>query len=743
MTHSPATLAAADRHPQLLTLTGEARITAESTEGATPRFTLDVYSGGLMYPTLSGELAGWNGPTIINIAGLTADAVVPVHRQHDTDTPVGHGSLKFGDRVTCEGVFSVDSEDSREILSSSKRGFPWKASIGLGMMRYEIVEPGQRVTVNGTEYEGPLLHVTAGTVNEVSFVTVPGDPAVNPAIAASQRRFGADQMNFEQWLDANGWNPATLSASQRATLQAAYDSEKEKDDDELEAAADDSVIEAEASAEDDAEEKVAAGAKASAARQLTASRRPVVDTSSAVAAARQAAAAEQERIDAIREIGDTIGNPQMEAGVSLVAHAIREGWTANQTALYATRNSRPRGPAIHSSAPTRQTSLDVLQAGILLRANHRIDAVLPQHHSVPAWMSRDVNDPNRQQIMEAAHRYRDCEMIEYIAHGLQAMGHQHSHGLGRSGRLATLQAGFSTGAVASIFTQSIGARALQTYMEAGDFTRGWTSEEDVPNLIETDRPRMQAGQDLTLHETGGEARHVYRSANNEKVKADRYSQQIEIDENDFINDRFSLLRETPVEFGRAAARLRPNMVAAVLLANEALSDNVALFHAADHKNLFTGSALSQPNLQKARAALEKQKDGDASINLQATHLIVPSDLGDLAIQLTRSAVISNDNGVGSTNPIALRDIMPVSESRLSNGVVDPKTGTTYAGSLTTWYLVSNEAHTIEVQFLEGTGRVPQIVVTQLTGGRFGLNITCKHFIGAKALDFRGMVRSAA
>lgn len=722
-----------------MTLTAEAQIYAEPTDGSVPGFTLDVYSGGLMYPQLGGSLGYWDGPVVINIAGLTAEGPVPVHRQHDYEHPVGHGSLTFGDRVECKGVFSVDNDDSREIVASSKRGFPWKASIGLGMMRYEIVEPGQQVSVNGVQYEGPLLHVTAARVDEVSFVTIPGDPNVTPAIAASKRS-GANQMDFTKWLEQHGWDAATLSEQQLASLRSAYDAQAPADPEPA----------AEPVANDLVEPQASGGATPAADPVAPAPTpapvgEPALAASRAIQAQRQAAAAEAERIDAIRQIGETIGNPPVE-GVSgnptLVAHAIREGWSANRTALYATRNARPRGPAIHSSNPSRQSSLDVLQAGILLRANHRIDAVLPEHPSVPSWMSLQVNDPNRQQIMNSAQRFRDCEMIEYIAHGLQAMGHSHVQTLGRSGRLATLQAGFSTGAVASIFTQSIGARALQTYMESGDFSLGWTSEDDVPNLIETDRPRMQSGQDLRLHETGGEAKHVYREANNEKVKADRYSNQAEIDENDFINDRFQLLRETPVEFGRAAARLRPNMVAAVLLSNDALSDSVALFHAT-HNNSLTSSALTQANLQRARARIELQKDGDSNMNLQASHLIVPSDLGDLAIQLTRSAVISNDSGVGSTNPIALRNIAPVSESRLSNGLVDPKTGISLAGSTTTWFLASNQAHTIEVQFLEGTGRVPQVIVSQLTGGKFGLNITVKHFIGAKALDFRGLLRATA
>jgi len=71
------------------------------------------------------------------------------------------------------------------------------------------------------------------------------------------------------------------------------------------------------------------------------------------------------------------------------------------------------------------------------------------------------------------------------------------------------------------------------------------------------------------------------------------------------------------------------------------------------------------------------------------------DLGDLAVQLTMSAVISNDSGVGGTNPIRTRNIMPIEEARLANGLVDPVSKSTLAGSLTTWYLVSAEGKTIE------------------------------------------------
>lgn len=732
-----------------LTLTAVAAI-QQATEGdQVPRFELDAYSGGIMYPELSGTY--WDGPVVISIDGITVrNAVIPVHRSHDVDRPVGHGSIELGARIKCSGEFSIDNKDSREILSGAKRGFPWRASVGLSNMIYAIAEAGQSVEANGRTFDGPILHVISADLDEVSFVTIAGDPNVSPAIAANKRS-GANSMNFSQWLQAKGWDESTLTDAQRSQLQGLYDAEQQ-----AEAAKKEADAEAAADTADEATDENTDGTSETAdesAAELVAARKPRkklqaakqrVELDPSVAKLRAQHAAEETRIAAIREIGETIGNPVVEGSkVKLVAHAISEGWDATQTALYATRNSRPRSPAIHTTSQAERGSLESLQAGLLLRAGRAIDQVLPAHHSIPAWMSRPVNDAARQRIMENAQQFRDLEMIEHIGMGLQAMGHSHSpQAHGRSGRLATLQAGFSTGATAAIFTQSIGAIALATYMEVGDFSRGWTSESDVPNLLETDRPRMQSGQDLTLHETGGEATHAARSANNEKVKADRFSRTAEIDENDFINDRFQLLRETPAEFGRAAARLRPNMVAAVMLANASLSDSVALFHAT-HANLLTSSALAQTTLRNARSALSKQKDGDTSINLPATHLIVPSDLGDLAVQLTMSAVITNDSGAGGTNPLRMRNIMPVEEARLANGVVNPLTGLSIAGSISTWYLVSAEGHTIEVQFLEGTGRVPQVIVSQLSGGKFGLSIAVKHFIGAKALDYRSMVKVTA
>jgi hypothetical protein len=734
------TLQAAKAKPSTPNLSGNARMTltaaavlSESEDGL-PRFTIEAYTGGLMYPNLSGVY--YDGPVVVDISGLQVQGTTPVHREHDRERPVGHAEVTLGNSIVCEGVFSVVNDDSAEIRESSKNGFPWRGSIGLGSMSYEFVDTGITIEANGQSFTGPLLLVRNSVLSEVSFVTIAGDPNVRPAIAASSSA-GVLPMDFAAWLAALGLEESTLTDVQKTNLRAKFDAEKAAEAE----AAKDAGVSTETQPVDPAVDPAAAGATATAAgvARLTAASR----ASATLQASREAAAAEEERIAAIKEIGETIGNPVVtEAGANgatLVAHAIREGWDSGRAALYATRASRPRVAAIHSTSPTERGSMGALQAATMLRASRPIDQVLPAHHMVPHWQTLPVNHPDRQRVMDQAQEFRDVTMMEMTTMALRASGHTVPSG---RNHMATLQAAFSTGAVSALYEQSIGSMAIGAYIEVGDFSAGWTSENDELNLEEHTRPRLASAPDLTLHPETGEAAHVSRSATAETVKVDRFSRQCEIDEIAFINDNFQELRNTPSDMGRAAARLRPTLVAAVLMGNAALADNIALFHA-DHGNLLTGSALAQATLRTARARIARQMDGDASINLPATHLIVPTDLGDLAIQLTGSAVITNDSGAGGMNPIRMRNLTPVEEARLANGVVDPRTRQSIAGSATRWYVVSAEGHTIEVQFLQGTGRVPVVVVTQLTGGKFGLNITVKHFVGAKALDFRAMLRADA
>jgi len=218
-----------------------------------------------------------------------------------------------------------------------------------------------------------------------------------------------------------------------------------------------------------------------------------------------------------------------------------------------------------------------------------------------------------------------------------------------------------------------------------------------------------------------------------------------VDEQDIIDDMLGALRETPAEMGDAAARLRPDLVYSILLANATLSDTVALFSAATHANLQTSSALTSATLRDAIESIMTQQDNSVNLNLRPSHLIVPVGLLHDAANLVNSATLltGSDVQIGSANPIQMHNLTLVSDSRLDNGVTDPKSGTVNAGSATTWYMASAMARTIEVGYIRGSGRAPELRSFVLSQGKWGMGWDIKMDIGAKALDYRGFNKATA
>jgi hypothetical protein len=464
-------------------------------------------------------------------------------------------------------------------------------------------------------------------------------------------------------------------------------------------------------------------------------------------------AAETKRVGDVTSLCAKFGNPTVMVGgknVDLAAHAIENGLTGDQTELLArrhqdleaSRDSRPRGPAIHSRASQTSIDLGAIQGGVMLRAGMRLDSSSFENRDVraklPGWLQAGANDPIRARTSDLAHQYRDLTLVETCKLGLQARGIDVP-----SNRIDMVQASFSSGTVAVLFGATLGAKMLESYAEVDDFSQGICSESERPDLEEHNNNRMQAAPNLKHHPVGGKASHGNRRVLTEKAQVGRFSEQLKIDEADMFGDNFQKLKDTPQDFGRAAGRLRPDLVAALLMSNPTLAQTARnLFNSTDG-NAATGKALARATLSEMIARLLKVKDGDATLNLKMTHLVVPPDLMDLAIQLCYSANLSNDSGSVELNPIKKYGITPVTDARFSNGLVHPVTEQAIAGSDTTYYGISKDGRTIEVNYLQGAGRVPVVRTETLTGGEFGVVIDVKHYIGVNALDFRAMQRFAA
>lgn len=120
-----------------------------------PTVSIVAYNGGIM------RVPGWNN-VVIDLAGLDVSGSggggVTILSDHDSSRGgvVGHGSAQVLDhRLIVTGVISATGQAAREIVDSSKNGFPWEASVGVEVIERQTIRAGQTVEVNGKSIKAP------------------------------------------------------------------------------------------------------------------------------------------------------------------------------------------------------------------------------------------------------------------------------------------------------------------------------------------------------------------------------------------------------------------------------------------------------------------------------------------------------------------------------------------------------------------------------------------------------------
>ena len=279
-----------------------------SSAASLPKFRMVAYTGGPM------RVAGWRYPVIIDLAGLSIPSQArPIRFGHDPLSGVGHtDAIRVeGGQLIATGIVSRDTPAAREVVVSSKNGFPWQASVGAGVDEFEFVKDGQKVTVNGTQYSGPVNVVRKSSLGEISFVDLGADGATSASVAAQASATpGGPDMDDSQTQTQDDPNAAPVAP----------------------------VVPNPATPE------------------------PVTtqpEVNAAIEAMRAAHATELDRIAGIRRIYNG-------ALPSLEARAIREGWNLEKAELEKIRATRPAVPAIHVQNNT--INAPVLEAACFLAA---------------------------------------------------------------------------------------------------------------------------------------------------------------------------------------------------------------------------------------------------------------------------------------------------------------------------------------------------------------------------------------
>ncbi len=455
---------------------------------ALPRFSMVAYTGGPM------RLAGWRHPVIVDLAGLRIPTQSrPIRLGHDAALGVGHtDSIRVeGGKLIASGLVSRDTAAAREVVISSKNGFPWQASIGASVEEHEFVREGQSVHVNGQVFNGPVNVVRRASLGEISFVDLGADGNTSAAITAINPASGVAPMTLPA-AAATAANTQTTPATEPAAPTAV---------------------------------------QASAAPvQATAVPDPVAQM-------RAAAAAETERIAAVR--GIATGHPTIEA------KAIKEGWDAQRTELEVLRASRPQAPAVH----VRDEGMngEVLVAACLQAGRHDDLDTACDPKALEAADRRFRGKISLQRLILEAAWANGCSVRHWDEDPRAVLRAAWGGGSVNAAGLSHIDLPGILSNVANKFLMDGFGSAEATW-------RNICRVGSVKDFKQITRYRLVGNMTYERVAPGGELKHGKLGEERFTNQADTYGKMVAIDRRDLVNDDLSVITAVPQELGRGAAQ---------------------------------------------------------------------------------------------------------------------------------------------------------------------------------------------
>lgn len=668
-----------------------------------PTFEIAAYNGGAL------RVAGFYRPVVIDLNGLHTRARPAALLDHDPAQIVGQCTevTITPNAVRVKGIITGRNDPApKKVLDHAGDGFAWSASVGVRVDQLEAISEHTTVRVNGRDFKGPLLVARSGLLNEISFVSIGADEDAAATIAA-----GEENMTFEQWLKANGFEaPAD---AQKKVLQAAYEAE---------------VLSA------------SGGTNPPAPANPGGSNPPVQGGGAAGTADLDVLLARQrereERVKSLTAIAARFMKErpgQLDVIEATTRAAIAGEWDPNRLELELHRTTRPNVQGVIGASGGSRNDLtnEVLEAAICL--NGKLDRV-ENHFS--------------EQTLEAAQRrFRHGlglgELLLIFAHQngfaghstrdvrplLQAAFAEHSH--------RTLQAaGFSTLSLPGILSNVANKFLRQGFDAIDQAWRRIAAVRSVSDFKEISSYTLTGGFVYKEVPPGGELKHAEVGEAEYKNRVNTYGTMFAIDRRQIINDDLDALAGIPRRLGRGAA-LKFNQVFWAKFMNN------ASFFSTGNKNFKDGvaTALSIASLATAEEAFMEQIDPDGNpMALEPKILLVPPALKILATRLTASVELrelqdSTSTGAaakayGVANPFSGR-FEPVATPYLGN--------TNFTGaSAKKWYLLAdpNDTPTIEAAFLNGQ-ETPTVETADADFNVLGVQMRGYHDFGVELQEPRG------
>jgi len=341
--------------------------------------------------------------------------------------------------------------------------------------------------------------------------------------------------------------------------------------------------------------------------------------------------------------------------------------------------------------------------------------------------------------------YRGMSLLEIGRSFLEAHGQQ-TRGQDRitlAGRILHFRSPgmHGTGDFASLFANVANKRLRGAYDENPGTYAMWARRgPNAPDFKNISVVQLSGAPTLLQTNEHGEFKYGTMKDAGETYAVLTYGRIVSLTRQAIINDDLRAFDRLVSAFGFASRRLENRLVYSQLTANANMGDGGALFNATavttagGHANLFTtgASALQTSALITARTAMRRQKGLNAEeLNLAPSYLIVPASLEQTAYQLTSNqyapAVKSEINEFRTGGRTSLE---PVVEPLLDDN------------SATAWYLAAatSQVDTVEYCYLDGAEG--PVIESDVGFEVDGVSYKCRLDFGAKAVDWRGLSKSA-
>lgn len=422
---------------------------------------------------------------------------------------------------------------------------------------------------------------------------------------------------------------------------------------------------------------------------------------------------ERERITEITAMCDHFEMPEMARGFIDGNTQLEEVRKAVMAKFIAKKNEQPMpgfSPPVddvqryHAGRDSSEKRADAVTDGFLIRAGMRLDRPAPGSDEYAATSFENLA--------------REC---------LQAAGiNPRGMSAGRLFKIALSTRATVVGDLPNLL-ENIASKTLRlAYQQAPSTWRQWCRIGTAKDFKEMSRPILSEISDLDEIPEGTKYPHGEVLDSAEKFQIRSYGKIFSVSRQALINDDLGALTGIPQAWGAAAQRKVNSLVYEILTGNPVMADGKTLFHA-DHGNVGTGGAVSKSTLSEARSKMRLQKGpaGLATLNIVPKYLIAPAAI-ETIVDTVLSSISLDETNSGIANPF-YKKFVQITEPLLD------------ATDTTGWYLAADPSSidTIEVCFLGGNEG--PYIETQPGWNVDGLEIKCRIDVGAKALDYRGLV----